>query len=284
MIGGYPSALEDDVEIVELSSTGGNVCPKPADLPEPMRGAIGAYVNGKIIVCGVLGGSNCYVYSFATREWEKTVSWGSDRSDSASAVVDEATWWIAGGFGGSYLNDSLVYNGGTFAPGPELPYAAYSACAVKVNETHVFLGGGFDGTEYISSAYLLEWATQAWTRLPDMKTGRRAHTCNVVGTDVVVVGGYDGEDLGTSEIFSLTSNSWSLGPGVPTSSGMLAFAKSAQSPESFNIVGGFDGENYLDKIFEFDPETYTWKTTDKTLSAAREDHVVVAVPEDSAHC
>ena len=54
--------LLSDVEIVDLVELN-HTCPKPADFPEPMTGAVGAYIDGAAVVCGGFyddGNDHCY--------------------------------------------------------------------------------------------------------------------------------------------------------------------------------------------------------------------------------
>ena len=78
------------------------------------------------------------------------------------------------------------------------------------------IAGGYNGgADYLSSTYQLSGKT--WTRLPDMKEARDAHSCHLFQGEVVVMGGWDGDDGLTSvEILSLATKEWRRGPALPS--------------------------------------------------------------------
>ena len=55
--------------------------------------------------------------------------------------------------------------------GPELPEPMTRHCAVWANATHIFMSGGYDGSGDVHRAYLLEWDTKTWTRVPEVPVG-----------------------------------------------------------------------------------------------------------------
>ena len=114
---------------------------------------------------------------------------------AVSVLISPSEWWIAGGVdgqwqSGQFLSTSILYNGQMMQYGPSRPYGAFAACAVKLNSTHLFFSGGYDGSKYRAEAYLLNWSTKDWVKLDDMRHARGFHGCNVAGDDIIVVGGF----------------------------------------------------------------------------------------------
>ena len=72
VIGGTESAKDSEILDfhVDASET---ACPDPADLPVGIRGAVGAYIRGRPMICGGYGGGDCYVYHFENNTWIQEV-------------------------------------------------------------------------------------------------------------------------------------------------------------------------------------------------------------------
>ena len=112
-----------------------------------------------------------------------------------------------------------------------------------------------------------------------MSVARDDHSCGRTDNRIVVVGGYSEEASRTSEIFSLDSLTWATGPGVPsTPNGKFFRSEVYQLEDAFDLLGGYDGSNYLDTVFEFDPEGFTWKLRDERLDTGRYLHANVHIP------
>ena len=111
-----------------------------------------------------------------------------------------------------------------------------------------------------------------------MAYGRSSHSCGKVGDNIVVVGGLrDASEF--SEIFSLESLTWSTGPGVPAASGYFAGAPQVlQLEDTFYIIGGLDDYVATDAVYEFDPDSWTWKLSDERLTSARGYAGIIPIP------
>ena len=63
LVSGSPSAAMNDVELVDLSGQE-RICRKPQDFLGATESAVGAFVQGKAIVCGGYSYTNdCYFYN-----------------------------------------------------------------------------------------------------------------------------------------------------------------------------------------------------------------------------
>lgn len=286
VLGGSPQASYRDVELVDLDPQGNNnyTLPKPADLPQDMSGLVANRVGGQIIACGGRGEVNCYTYDFDLGRWVETASMDRARYGAVGFVVNDDLWFVLGGKDHDaenkpVLNSSITYNAGNFYSGDGLPYAAYFPCVASLNETHVFFAGGNDGTRTRKEAHILEVGPWTWTRLPDMRHERYRVSCGKVGNKIVVVGGDPNQD--SSEVFSLDTLRWTEGPGVPTASGRFwACPQVYQMEDTFRLLGGYDGDGWLDTVFEFDPEVFGWRTMGERVARNRDSHGVVAVAEE----
>ena len=109
-------------------------------------------------------------------------------------------------------------DGSGFSFGPEMPGEwdqFFGQCAVPVNSTHVFMGGG---ARTPRAAYLMETSSGDWTQLSDLgfELGRWYHSCGVAkssGGDawkVVMAGGTEDNTnpIDTSVILDSESLNW----------------------------------------------------------------------------
>ena len=79
-----------------------------------------------------------------------------------------------------------------------------SDCACVVLERCIYVIGGFDGENYLSSIEKYDPATGSWSTIGYMKTARAGVSAVRVEDRVFIIGGYDGEErLSSVECFSL---------------------------------------------------------------------------------
>ena len=153
----------------------------------------------------------------------------------------------------------------------------------------MFLAGGsrdFDAQLNSNDAYILDWTSNEWTRLPGMNVSRSSHSCGLTarGHKVVVVGGnmgQGGEDF--TEIFDLETMTWTQGPPSPHPT--LDYASTVPHGDTFLLVGGFLGwdDGTSSSIYEFDWRTDAWVIREEKLEMAKEGHVALGVyPGDMA--
>ena len=85
------------------------------------------------------------------------------------------------------LETSIFHTNGSVTPGPNLPQSTDHHCLTKVNETHMFMAGGYS-SGYSKKAYMINWSTKAWTRLPDMSMTRMMSSCARTPEYILVIG------------------------------------------------------------------------------------------------
>ena len=104
------------------------------------------------------------------------------------------------------------------ANGPELPMKLSFSCAVKYNDSHIYLiAGGCDYSSNVNKVWiynLYEGSNSSWTEGPILKDARRAHGCTVIHHEqtswIVVAGGYETgwERLQSVEVLDPNKNEW----------------------------------------------------------------------------
>ena len=212
---------KEDVEIVEVPSTGSPACLKPADnpfIPSQSSQSVGGFVEGRPLVCGGDHIKSCSEYSFDSKTWNLTTFSMNEKRQSAEAVVlPNGTFLVLGGRLGdnSLTTTELLIDNDRFEYGVDLPGHFERFCAVMVDESTVLIAGGYYLKE---QAHLLEVHTGIWTRTGDLTTGRYGHSCGLVGETVVAVSGYTVSTTtypyGPTEsidILSLATLTWSPG-------------------------------------------------------------------------
>ena len=152
LLGGHPGSA--GVEIVELGDSSISICPDPTNTEIHLDGPAATFINGQPMACGGYGNDKCFTYSFATKTWTNNVNLDRERGMVMGVMVDDSTWWIAGG---EPLTDTTqVYDGSTMTTGPNLPQTLSMACLLKLNATHFFLAGGKgNGGSTVNNAHII---------------------------------------------------------------------------------------------------------------------------------
>ena len=109
--------------------------------------------------------------------------------------------WVTGGYGGNvqWLSSSELIGPGGSSEGPELPIEVEEHCLVRLDESRVMMIGGFDNTNYETSAntHIYDFDTETWSNGPALNQARKLLGCGTFTsaahggkTMVVVAGGY----------------------------------------------------------------------------------------------
>jgi hypothetical protein len=121
---------------------------------------------------------------------------------------------LFGGYDGSFLNDTWLFNPATnswfqvsTSPAPPVRYG-HAMATTPVGD--VLLFGGYDGSN-LNDTWLFNTVTNTWgqiTSSPSNPTARRIHTMAATPSGVLLFGGYDGS--------SLLNDTWLYGLVTPT--------------------------------------------------------------------
>jgi N-acetylneuraminic acid mutarotase len=132
---------------------------------------------------------------------------------------------------------------------------------------------------------MFDTAAETFSALPNLPVATSNTQAGLVtladGTKEVIVVAGDG--VVATQIFSLDTQTWRLGPDFP--GGELVLGSSVQYGDTFLIVGGFAvaGE-WLDTIYVYDAEAESWELTDETLAVPRFYFAALLVPDDYVTC
>jgi hypothetical protein len=127
-------------------------------------------------------------------------------------------------------------------------------------------------------AWTYKLSSNTWTRVTDTLEQRDGPACgyikNTAGRFVVLAGG---RKSSTTEIFDLSTNTWTTGPnlGEDIQKGRMV---SVNNGEEVLLIGGYNGKkgNALTAIRRMGSSMNSWKTVGN-LGTARFDHVAFVV-------
>ena len=100
---------------------------------------------------------------------------------------------------------------------PPLNEARRAHCAVSLPDG-VYVLGGFNGKDYLTSVERFDEQKNEWTVVGDMRHGKCAMSA-VVTSDcqfIYVLGGYNGEALGDVERYDVMMDAWEVLPPMST--------------------------------------------------------------------
>ena len=127
---------------------------QPPTLPAVISGAVGGSVQDMFVICGgLVRGKECHIWKPGQKQW--TNSTGSrvivleyPRYHAMSVALSKYEFLILGGQDLQGASTSEVVDKFGARPGPDLPMPLQKSCAVAINETHFFVGGGYNSGKF----------------------------------------------------------------------------------------------------------------------------------------
>ncbi len=154
---------------------------------------------------------------------------------------------------GSYLWGKLVFPGGVDETGQitdqlyvyDISEAAWTVgyplpkplayAATVVLDDMLYVIGGFDGEEPLSTLYRFSPDTASWWRLTPMNYARVRPAAGVVDGKIVVAGGFNQTALDVVEVYDPQTDSWTDGAPLPVP---LRETADATCNDTFYVIGG----------------------------------------------
>ena len=224
VIGGFDQKQTEVIDLTDSSLT----CSTSGfgDLESERRWVVGGLINETPVLCGGYNSNSGYYDSCIVFGQTKTsIKLKEPRSHAASVMLNKKTLWIMGGetTGGRELSSTefITLDPATSVNGPALPKELYGSCAVKYNESHIYLTGGSDGSDWTNDVWIynsiLDAGSSSWTEGPRMNNERRYHGCTVLHHDqrslIVVAAGVGAYK--SVEILDPNKNKWVQGEKLP---------------------------------------------------------------------
>ena len=203
---------QKQTEVIDLTDFSLTCTSAFGELDSIRKHAVGELINGTPIVCGGEDISDCIVFGSTQNERINLIE---IRHRSASVLLNDTHLWILGGksSSGNYNSTEMInLNADNSVSGPELPVNLDSACAVKFNDSHIYLTGGYYSMDDIGAdkVWIYNMFDSSWTKGPSMKGARSVHGCTVFDQSLVIVAGgwNDGTALSSVEILDPNMNQW----------------------------------------------------------------------------
>ena len=212
-------------EIEILDSEKGRSCSASFNFPvEVQYSSAAGFKDTGIVQCGGRNSNHCssatekcyYLAQDATFH-EATYSLQTKRYLASSVALPNGTFVVTGGI--DQNNNRLktieiidTVNGDVSVPQQTLPEPISRHCSILVNESVVFIIGGYSGS-YSNKTFFLDLQTLKITPGPEMRIARSAFGCATMTSKVIVAGGWSVSRTETSEILDLKSNNPSWQPG-----------------------------------------------------------------------
>merc|ERR1712223_586519 len=237
--------------------------------------------NNDILTCGGVTPykQKCYRYDKTSRTWNPHSDLKQERKDAASITMPNAVYV----FGGresyntyEYLeNDENVWQEGKTS----IPGGFNKGCVVKLNNNELALVGGA-GTESRIMKFntATKVFTENWGRL---KQPRRDHSCVTLGNSILVVGGFSGGYLASSELINIEDGRQSETDVGDLNSERDAFglvSLGGNKKKILAIGGSGGGRTDHDSVEEYDENTGQWKNVNMKLSEKKGKFGYLAVP------
>lgn len=298
ILGGY-QVHYTDIELLDFSGTSSSaICSKPANFPEEYTtGAIGAYLDGKLLLCGGKEARKiCTEYNFTTQSWSRaSISLSTERIQAQGVVLQNNSWIIIGGinYGGTILATSEILIDELFVPSLIWPEAVYGHCISQFNKSHMFIAGGqSENDKLLGSSYFLNTDTNYWFSTEQtMKYPRKYHVCGFAKDSnsewhAVVAGGLGNLYV---EVLSLYTLKWKLGPMLPFE---MDKASGVQIIDSFMIIGG-EHIGYCSKlhlcyssnsIYKLNLKHDLWEVQGQEMVLPRSNHISIMLPSKLNIC
>ncbi|XP_021929990.1 kelch-like protein 10 isoform X5 [Zootermopsis nevadensis] len=146
---------------------------------------------------------------------------------------------------------------------PTGPRVAHGTAVVGFN---IYVIGGYDGVQFLSSVRRFNAVTKTWHEVAPMNDRRSLVSVAVLGGQVYVAGGYtDKGRLKTAERYDYRTNQWSMIASMNTN---RSDASATALKDKIYVVGGNSGQQYLASAEVYDPQTNLW-TNISPMSATR---------------
>ena len=283
--GSGPSGTIKNVEVINPDSTSANSnCFDPKDYPIQLHSCFGTYINDKPMFCvGYTGQylSTCYTYDKVGDDWTPAPSMTYGREYGYGARLNDTHWYVGGGKNDqtkAEIYDTITNN---WNPEEDLPSPTYHHVMVAVNSTSIITQVSNNHRNY----RMYDTITKTWATLAPSKDSHGNGFGGMVtrpdGTrELVIAGGYSK----TTEVYSLSTDTWSFGPHDIPSSSSPHDGEYVPFRESFLVIGGKIDGSISDKIFYYNPDTSDFDLLAVRLSQNLGRFGVAVVPFDFFTC
>jgi N-acetylneuraminic acid mutarotase len=256
-----------------------------APVPTPRSEISGTVLDGKIYIVGGFddGGHNTRtieVYDPVLDEWTQVTPLPQPLDHTAAAASSDGKLYVVGGgyLDRDTLSDKMFIfdpNTNNWTEGANLPSARGALTANFINET-LYVMGGVDSENTLSSTLAYHPVTNEWTQKASMPTAREHLTSAVVDGKLYVIGGRTNGmafNVDANEVYDPVTDKWTVLEPMPSKRGGLS---SAVVNGSIYVFGGEQPSRTFDNNERYDPWSNTW-TFEASMPTARHGLASVAI-------
>jgi len=259
---------EDERKTEVLFTNGSSICELPP-LPQSRH----HHTQSGLTTCGGGPGQGAKksCIKFESGSWTTlTDNLVEQRLYHSSWVNPDGDTLLIGGVNGR--TTEIVYQNGTSISSFDLKYYTINACSIELPEMFILTGGRFTNTT------VSRYSTSGWIEdLPELNEGRDTHGCGFFYNDdmqrvFLVAGGGGWPDMSSTETLVEGGQAWNLQQPLPSG---RAAPSAISLPNTVIMTGGY-GDDYLDEVLAYVPETSDWKKIG-SMKTARFHHAASLV-------
>jgi hypothetical protein len=256
------------------------------------------------MMCGSndpINNTDCFYFEYG--QWNPSQPLTENRfysgfSTSPYPKVKSKIFVTGGGLNGTLSPISsaeLLTDKGWESVAAPLPTPLQYHCMVLLNSITAMVTGGIENTTITSNTYLRNTEINQWIEGPSLSQNRYQHSCGRIRNgkesskfEIIVVGGFNGSDLSSVEIFDAETYAWRAGASLPFA---ITDAVLVEDPTGGVIlVGG------RSKISELDPapldtlfrlphaDADHWQEMPQKLKSGRRYHSAFLIPNENVDC
>ena len=258
-------------------------------MPTPRSEIAGAVLDDKIYIVGGFDNSGhstsiVEVYDPVTDKWTQATSLPQPLDHTAAVASNDGKLYVVGGgyLDRNLLSDKLFIFGpdtNNWTEGANLPSPRGALTANFINGT-LYVTGGVDSQETLSSTLAYDPAANQWTEKASMPTAREHLTSAVVNGKLYVIGGRTNGmafNVNANEMYDQVTDKWTIMEPMPSSRGGLS---SAVVNSSIYVFGGEQPTGTFNNNERFDTVSNTW-TTEINMPTSRHGLAAVAIDNNS---
>jgi N-acetylneuraminic acid mutarotase len=227
-------------------------------------------------------------FSASAAFWATNAPVNTPRYSHTATLLNDGRVIIAGGYGGSYLATTEIYDPftGSCSPGPNMTTNRSSHTATLLPNGKVLVVGGSIPAGFVTytlaTAELFDPVAGTWTLTGSLNVPRAGHTATLLANGKVLVAGgsfYDNNaftstNLPSAEIYDPATGLWSQ--ANPMSSPRSGHTATLLRSGKVLVAGGYY-TNSLASAELFDPSTGGW-TAAGTIPGGRGSHSAALLP------
>ena len=244
-------------------------CGRIADYPIGVAGAIGAFLDNHITVCGgqapngVPDDNKCFFLDYFNGFWVEMAQLPRELSFGSSVIFPNGDWWITGQ---EARTASLIWTPeGGWTDGPVLPEVMSVPCMIMLNEKEVFFSHGRSFVYNLETEEFIQVATAAeeyesYLSCIELNDGR-----------ILMAGDYKN----FTQIYDPSNDSWIAGPALEIG---YNGPRLLWYDDRILLMGGLsaDGSGYSNVLYELVDDT--WVEMEFALDEPRTSFVALSVP------